>query len=98
MNPSEMRSELGLCVSVLFHKSWGRTPVGGRLRSRTWWENRREELINAPTVVLPLGPDYNPLSNIVVPIPFEEEMGLDKELSQHWLPWLQQIFKRRYEQ
>jgi len=47
-----MKSEIGLCVSVLYFKVWGKTRMGNKLHSRWWWENRLKELLNAPTVVI----------------------------------------------
>lgn len=44
-----MKSEIGECVSVLCRKAWGKTMVGNKLRSRNWWENRLEELVNVST-------------------------------------------------
>jgi hypothetical protein len=91
-----IRSEIGFCASVLYHKAWGKTLVGNRLRSETWWKNKLEELINAPTIVLP--PQELSLESYDVPIPFEQEMGWTEETAPYWLGWFQTIFQRRYEQ
>lgn len=99
-----IKSELGECVYVLHYKLWGKTLVGNRLRSRGWWENRKNELINAPTVIiLPeqntnpgiFDANGNPIPN---PIPFEQEMGWTEDTTPYWLGWLQAAFRKRYEQ
>ena len=41
--------KIGECVSVLFFKRWGKTPIDKKLRSKTWWENKLKELINEPS-------------------------------------------------
>lgn len=96
-----MKSEIGECVSVLFYKRWGKTLVGNKLRSKSWWENRLKELINAPTVIIENNTSpgiYNQDGTLQEPpIPFEKEMGLPEDMTEYWLPWLQQIFKKRYE-
>jgi hypothetical protein len=96
-----MKSDIGECVYVLHHKAWGRTRVGNKICGRKWWEDRLKELINSPTVVIENNTDpgiYNQDGTPQIPpIPFEQEVNLDPELSQYWLSWLQQIFKNRYE-
>lgn len=96
-----MKSEIGECVYVLHHKAWGRTRVGNRIRGRSWWEDKLKELLNSPTVVIENNTEpgiYNQDGTLQVPpVPFEQEYGLDPELVEYWLPWLQQIFRQRYE-
>jgi hypothetical protein len=95
--------ELGQCVYVLYYKLWGKTLVGNRLKSRAWWEHRRDELINAPTVNIPPDQNINPGifdtngNPIPNPVPFEQEMGWTEDISEYWLGWLQIAFLRRYE-
>lgn len=70
-----MKSLLGECVYVLFHKKWGKTLVDGQLRSEDWWERRRNAFINQPTITLSkeqLGKDWDMPDK---PIPYEEEIG-----------------------
>ena len=96
-----MQSEIGLCVRVLHKKEWGRTRIGNKICGRAWWENRLKELINTPTVVIENNTEpgiYNQDRTLQEPpIPFEQEAGLEVALTNYWLPWLQQIFKKRYE-
>ncbi len=96
-----MKSDIGECVYVLHHKAWGRTRVGNRIRGRQWWEDRLKELVNSPTVVIENNTEpgiYNQDGTPQIPpVLFEQEMGLDVELSEYWLLWLQQIFRKRYE-
>ena len=96
-----IQSDIGLCVRVLVKKEWGRTRVGNKICGRGWWENRLKELINAPTVVIENNTEpgiYNQDGTLQEPpIPFEQEIGLDESLSEYWLPWLQEIFRKRYE-
>ncbi len=96
------QSDIGLCVRVLFKKEWGKTRVGNKICGQKWWENKLKELLSDPSVI-EIEVNTNPgIYNAdgtpeVPPIPFEKEIGLDESLSEYWLPWLQQIFKRRYE-
>jgi hypothetical protein len=85
-----MKSEIGECVFVLSRKRWGRTLVGNRLRSRSWWENKLTELINITDIVEIQTNIGNHIDN---PISFEEEMGLDSSLSEYWLNWLTTAYK-----
>ena len=95
-----MKSDIGECSYVLYHKVWGKTPVGNRLRSKKWWEDRRETLINSPTVVVDPKDNTNPGiydqdgTPILHPIPFEIEMGWTEETSLYWLGWLQTAFQK----
>jgi hypothetical protein len=68
--------ELIICVDVLCHKKWGRTLVDGQLRSRSWWERRRDALINSPAIQISveLLKDGEPPEKS--PIPYEKEMEL----------------------
>jgi len=91
-----MKSEIGECVSVLYHKTWGRTLVGNRIRSKGWWEKRLQDLINDPEVINLDLTNY-PEFEYDVPIPFEQEMGWTEETSKYWLGWLQTVFENRYE-
>jgi hypothetical protein len=69
MNPDE----LAICVDVLFHKKWGRTLVGGQLKSKSWWEKHKKDLIESPAIKIePLWDS----KTIDIPITYEEEMGL----------------------
>ena len=45
-----MKSEIGECVYILYHKMWGKILIGNCLRSRIWWENRLKYLINSPII------------------------------------------------
>lgn len=69
-------SEIGLIVSILFYKSWGRIPVNGRPRSEQWWRNRLNDLINAPTVEIAPENLWDGCPAEPAPIPFEIEMGM----------------------
>ena len=68
-------SEIGLIVSILFYKRWGRIPVNGRPRSEQWWRNRLADLINAPTVEIPPENLWDGSPAEPAPIPFEIEVG-----------------------
>lgn len=68
-----MRSDIGYCVWVLFHKKWGQIPIDGRLRSQHWWKTRLQGLIDAPAVQCNC--DWEPKPAETPPIPFEIEMG-----------------------
>lgn len=91
-----MKSDIGECVSVLYYKRWGKTLVGNKLRSRQWWEQRLQSLVNSPTVDIDPSLNTNPGCDNP-PIPFEQEMGWTEETSEHWLKWVQKAFRRRYE-
>lgn len=67
-------SEIGLIVSILFYKKWGRIPVNGRPRSEQWWRNRLNDLINAPTVEIETPWECG--SSEPAPTPFEIEIGM----------------------
>lgn len=41
-----IKSEICYIVGILKRKSWGKTLIGGRLRSEYWWRNYLNELIN----------------------------------------------------
>lgn len=77
-----MKSEIGYCVGILSDKFWGKTPVDGRLRSKSWWENRLNKLINVPTYNIPKELNttpgiYDSLGNDVKPpIPLEIEFNM----------------------
>jgi len=72
MNPSE----IGFIVMVLLEKSWGKTSVGGRPRSQSWWKDRLKSLIEDETeYTLPEGYSWNP-NNVDWPIPYEVEYNL----------------------
>lgn len=95
-----MKSDIGECVSVLYYKLWGKTLVGTKLHSRKWWENRLATFVNSPTVTI--NPEENTRggmydkdgNEIPPPIRFEDEMGLDESLSEHWLEFLQTLMRR----
>lgn len=97
-----IQSDIGLCVRVLVKKEWGKTRVGNKICGRGWWENKLKELLSDPTVIS-IENNTNPgIFNEdgtpqIPPVPFEQEIGLDPELTSYWLPWLQQIFRKRYE-
>lgn len=102
-NQGSIKSELGECVYVLFHKRWGRHTYKGKLKSEAWWKKRKEDFINSPMVVIDpkdnLNPgiydkDGNPVPD---PIPFEKEMGWTDDTSEHWLGWMQEAFRKIYE-
>jgi hypothetical protein len=102
------RDEIGYCICVLVNKTWGRTVVGNRIRSKLWWEARKKELSdeylkfieNAP----PIDPNHVPGiynrdgSFQENPMPFEQEMGWSEDTSSYWLQWLQKAFRNRYGQ
>ena len=97
-----IQSEIGLCVRVLFKKEWGKTLIGNKIRSQVWWQRRLQELLSDQSVIeieVNTNPGiYNQDGTLQEnPIPFETEIGLDENLSEYWLPWLQQIFMKRYE-
>lgn len=67
--------QIGICVDVLFHKKWGKTPINGQLRSRLWWERRLQLLIERPAITIPtdLLTDWELPDK---PIPYEIEMKI----------------------
>ena len=42
--------ELTICVDVLLNKKWNRTLVDGQLKSESWWQKHRDDLINRPAI------------------------------------------------
>lgn len=74
-----MKSDIGECVYVLYHKRWGRTLVDGSLKSRDWWQRRLDGLINQPTITISkeqLGEDWDMPDK---PPRYEDEMNLSNE-------------------
>jgi hypothetical protein len=69
-------NNIGDCVYVLHHKRWGKTLVGGRLRSQSWWEKELGNLINSPTVIIPPENLFDGKPIEPLPTPFEIEMGI----------------------
>jgi len=73
-------NKIGDCVYVLYHKRWGRTLVSGQLKSKVWWENQLQKLINEPCDPITCqlnGGCYDESGNpIEPPIPYEIEMGI----------------------
>jgi hypothetical protein len=65
--------ELIICVDVLIHKKWSRTLVDGQLKSQSWWERRRKELIDSPAIQIETIWEPKPID---IPVPYEEEMKL----------------------
>ena len=65
--------ELSICVDVLFHKKWGRTLVNGQLKSESWWEKHRKELIDSPAIEIKTLWEPKPIDT---PVPYEIEMKL----------------------
>lgn len=70
-------SLIGICVSVLFYKKWGRTLVDGQLKSKYWWENRLKSLIDIQAIEInkDLLTDWEPRDK---PMPYEIEMKFDQ--------------------
>lgn len=102
-NQGNIKCELGECIYVLYHKLWSKYQYKGQLKSRGWWERRRDDFINSPTVIIDpkdnlvggyFDKDGNPIPD---PIPFEKEMGWADETSEHWLEWMQKAFRKIYE-
>lgn len=69
-------SEIGLIVSILFYKRWGRIPINGRPRSEQWWRNRLNDIINQPAIEIPPENLWECGSGEPAPIPFEIEIGM----------------------
>ena len=65
--------ELIICIDVLIHKKWSRTLVDGQLKSQSWWERRRKELIDSPAIQTETIWETKPID---IPVPYEEEMKL----------------------
>ena len=65
--------ELIICIDVLIHKKWSRTLVDGQLKSQSWWERRRKELIDSPAIQTETIWEPKPID---IPVPYEEEMKL----------------------
>ena len=65
--------EIGLIVSILFYKHWGRIPVNGRPRSQEWWRNRLNNLINAPTIEIAPENLWGGFQSEPTPMPYEDE-------------------------
>jgi hypothetical protein len=81
---NEIKSDIGECVSVLFHKTWGKIPIKGQLKKRVWWENRLQTIINLPTAIIEnnLTPGIYNVDGTPVPdpIPYEIEiLGWSRE-------------------
>jgi hypothetical protein len=70
---NDIKSDLGECVCVLFHKAWGKTLYKGKLKNQSWWQRRKEELIHAPSVIIQNPQDGN-IGGFIL-IPFEIEVG-----------------------
>lgn len=68
-----MKDQLGICVDILFHGKWGRNPINGQLKSRSWWERRLKSLIDTQAITIPreLITDWVLADK---PIPYEIEM------------------------
>lgn len=79
---SGVRSDIGYCVWVLFHKRWGKTPFEGKLRSQMWWQNRLNQFIDAPTTDIPAETNLRPGiydqtgCEIPPPTPLEQEFNM----------------------
>lgn len=73
-------SQIGICVDVLFHQKWGKTPINGQLKSKSWWERRLKALIEAPAITIPAENLWDGKPAEPAPIPYEIEMGFDKEI------------------
>ena len=78
MKNKTTKDELYVCIDVLCQKKWGRTLVNGQLKSKLWWEKRRKAIIESQAIKIPVELlwDGNPAE--LAPIPYEEEMKLDK--------------------
>lgn len=70
-------NSIGLIVRVLHFKLWGKTPVGGRLRSELWWRINLHNLINGPTIDIAPENLWDGCQAQEAPIPYEVEMRLD---------------------
>lgn len=68
-----MKSDIGYCVWVIYHRFWGRVAVNGRLRGEKWWKQRLETLINTPAISITT--PWEPKTAEDTPTPFEIEMG-----------------------
>jgi hypothetical protein len=75
-----IKSEIGECVCVLFHKLWSKTPIKGQLKSKTWWENRLKIITNSPVIVIDEKDNLIPGiydsngNEIPPPVPYETEL------------------------
>lgn len=69
-----MKSEIGQCVYVLFYGLAGKTLAGGQLKSRNWWNNRLQTLINDQAIEIKTL--YN-TDMADVPLIYEKEMGFE---------------------
>lgn len=96
-----MKSDIGFIKMLLYYGITGRVMVGNKIRSREWWENKLQELIQAPCdpITENLNPGlYDQSGNPVPPpIPFEQEMGWSEDTAPYWYGWLKKVFKKRYE-
>jgi len=80
--------EIGIVVSILRKKLWGRIPVGGRLRSKSWWEHYLQELIDKPEDPIPPENLWDGKPAEPAPVPLEIEFGMPnldyKMFAQGW--------------
>ena len=68
--------EIGVVVSILKNKSWGKIPIGGRLRSKNWWQNHLQELINFEEDPIPSENLWDGKTAEEIPVPFEIEFNM----------------------
>lgn len=47
---NQIKSELGYAVLIIARKKWGKLRFKNQLKSKKWWENRIEVLINTPII------------------------------------------------
>lgn len=86
-----MKCDIGECVYVLYHKLWGRTIVGNRIRSKAWWEKRLQDLINTPTITIEH--KYEEEWTYDIPPRYEDEYQMSnswEEYFEKWDGWLKE--------
>ncbi len=74
-----MKPDIGDCVYVLHFKRWGKTLIDGQLKGKLWWDRRLNALIEEATTPIPVENLWDGKPAEPAPIPYEIEMGLEKE-------------------
>jgi hypothetical protein len=87
--------EICLTKEILIKRLWGKTLVNGRLRSKSWWENKLHLLINKTEKAIPIENLRDGHQAEPTPIPFEVEFNMPGLNYETFLAaWKQMNFNR----